>query len=241
MAIALIVFLVVTALAVLWLVPRGTRGITPEPTSEGIAWQEGWDSIRSHFRGTFGVVALAIVLCAGGLILAIPSSIFYLWFVVPVLLAMTFVMVKVRTTVGNELSRGMIYVAVVIVGGTIILPRLPGDNTQTPLAPPHPFTQILNPLSLCTETLKMVTIGNQLQELNPGNSCFIRWAKPPPNICISVYDIHKKFIGEDCGRGYRVYPNATYFRTTNPGVRIDLDFVLCKNAGTIKDYVGACL
>lgn len=89
--------------------------------------------IKPHFSGTFGVCVLVILFGAACLLYAVSGSADYLWWITPILIAMVFLIVKVSNTVKNEFARGVIYVVIVIVAGTVILPRLPGSTPAQPI------------------------------------------------------------------------------------------------------------
>ncbi len=131
--------------------------------------------IKPHFQGTFGVSALVILFCAAGLLWAVSGSGEYLWFVVPVLLVMAFLIVKVSNTVKNEFARGVIYVVIVIVAGTVILPRLPGS---TPAQPIQYTANQLNELDqlhrACPGEMVNFTFLPTYQEVNR-SQCLVYW------------------------------------------------------------------
>lgn len=92
--------------------------------------------IKPHFKGTFGVCVAVILFGAALLVWAEPTAAKYLW-IVPVLIATTFLMVKVANTIKNEFMRGVIYVAIGLPVLLFVGPKLPGSTPALPI----PYTQ----------------------------------------------------------------------------------------------------
>ena len=130
---------------------------------------------KPYLSGTFGVCVWVILFGAACLLSAVPGSFGYLWWITPILIAVAFLIVKVSNTVKNEFARGVIYVVIVIVAGTVILPRLPGS---TPAQPIQYTANQLNELDqlhrACPGEMMNFTFLSTYQEVNR-SQCLVYW------------------------------------------------------------------
>ena len=164
--------------------------------------------IKPHFQGTFGVSALVILFCAAGLLWAVSGSGEYLWFVVPVLLVMAFLIVKVSNTVKNEFARGVIYVVIAIAAGTVILPRLPGSTpAQPPIYTPAEQAKLDAMHKACPGVKKEYTFLSTYTIIDPNGWCTPTiWA---PGECIYIQNEFNTERGPFCDRpGGSSIPNV---------------------------------
>lgn len=182
MTVALIVGLFVLAVVVLVALPRGKAA---EPTSEPrVDWHDVRERISPHFRGTVGVCTAFILFCSLLLILAEPSAIKYVW-LIPLLVAVVYLMVWVRKTVENELVRGIIYVSVVVVLAITVGPTLPGSTpARAPVYTQDQMTELARLKQKCPGEKMPFNYTEYYQIVNWSSCTFDFWIGPNNRIYI---------------------------------------------------------
>lgn len=194
MVYALIVGLFILAVVVLVALPRGKAA---EPTSEPrVDWHDVRERISPHFRGTVGVCTAFILFCSLLLILAEPSAIKYVW-LIPLLVAVVYLMVWVRKTIENELVRGIIYVSVVVVLAITVGPTLPGSTpARPPIYTPDQLSELARMRDRCPGIKQTIVFTPVYVYIDPEGLCIPTiWM---PGQCIYIRDQYNTGHGPFC-------------------------------------------
>ncbi|HEY5382996.1 MAG TPA: hypothetical protein VIJ88_00330 [Candidatus Paceibacterota bacterium] len=95
----------------------------------------------------------------------------------------------------------------------------------------------------CTEKVRLATLSNTAQELNPNGGCYIRWKEGVRGQCVDAYDRWGRYIGNDCTGDINLDQKyaANFAASTYGNARVvSLIYLLCNKRGQTNIVTDGC-